>query len=126
MTTLLKIGTTDITSYIRKPKGYKVGRNKLWTGAGRNMAGELKATFIGIFPKVTVDFTYLTETQLGVLTPLLDQASFTLYWWDARSSSLKSGTYYASDYEIPLFDETRDLYEPFSVSLIPFKKVTYS
>lgn len=120
ITTLATINGTTLS----KIKSFKVERNKLWTEADRNMAGDLRATFIGLFPKVVVEFGYLTADELKTNIALLDLASFTLQWWDAGSETLKSGTYYAGDYATPLFDKTKELYEPFSVNLIPFSKMT--
>lgn len=120
ITTLATINGTTLS----KIKSFKVERNKLWTEADRNMAGDLRATFIGLFPKVVVEFGYLTADELKANIALLDLASFTLQWWDAGSETLKSGTYYAGDYATPLFDKTKELYEPFSVNLIPFSKMT--
>lgn len=120
ITTLLKIDGTTIT----KVKSYSVERNKLWTDADRNMAGDLRATFIGLFPKINVEMGYLTGDELKALVLLLDQASFTLEWWNEGTQTLKSGTYYAGDYVTPIFDKTKELYQPFTVNLIPFSKMT--
>lgn len=120
ITTLLIIDGTTLT----KVKSYSVERNKLWTDAERNMAGDLRATFVGLFPKIVVEFGYTTADELKALVLLLDQASFTLQWWNSGTETLKSGTYYAGDYATPILDKTKELYKPFSVNLIPFSKMT--
>lgn len=119
MTYLIKIDSTDISSYL---KGYTVERNKLWTDADRNLAGDLKATFIGIFPKIKLEFVHTTEAQLKTIMGLLDPASVTVSYWDSASESYNEASYYASDYGVPMFDKTKQLYEGFEVSLIPYKK----
>ena len=119
MTYTIKLASTDISSYL---KSYEVERNKLWTDADRNLAGGLKATFIGIFPKITLEFTYLSETNLKTVIGLLDEPSISVNWWDSKSGGYKTANYYSGDYNYPLFDKTRELYEPFSVSLIPYEK----
>lgn len=119
MTYTLKIGTTDISAYL---KGYSVQRSKLWTDANRNLAGDLKATFIGIFPKIKLEFTYLTEAELKTVIGLMDSPSFSVDWWDSGSGTYKVANYYSGDYEYPLFDKTKGRYKEFSVNLIPYKK----
>lgn len=115
---LVKIDNTSLP----KLKAWKVGPNKLWTDAGRTMSGKLRATFVGIFPKIGLEFAHTTEDEMQVLAGLLDQSDFTVSWWDPATKSIKSGLYYAGDYEIPMFSVSRGLYAPFSVNLIPFDK----
>jgi len=119
MTYLLKINGVQIN----KLKKFKVGRNKLWTDAGRNMAGELRSTFIGIFPKLSLEFAHLTQSEMQDILELIDQPSFTCEWWDETSGTFKSGTYYAGDFENSVFDMQKGIYEPLAVNLIPFKKI---
>lgn len=116
----IKIDDQDISKLTK----FSVGRNKLWTDSGRNMAGELKSTFIGLFPKITLEFSYLTTDEVSIIAGLLDQPSFTVSWFDVVSKSHKSADYYASDFDVPAFDKDRQLWEPFSVNLVPFKKLT--
>jgi len=116
---LLKINGVQIN----KLKKFKVGRNKLWTDAGRNMAGELKSTFIGIFPKISLEFAHMTQAEMQTILALLDLPSFTVEWWDETSGTFKSGTYYAGDFENSVFDMQKGIYEPLAVNLIPFKKI---
>lgn len=105
-----------------KLKKYKVQRNKLWTDADRNMAGALRATYIGMFPKLVLEFGYLDADEMTALIALLDTPSFTVLWYDESTQGQQSGTFYASDYELSYFDPLKELYEPFTVSLIPFTK----
>jgi len=119
ITFLVKIGDTDITSYLKK---YKVGRNKLWANADRNMAGELRSTFIGIFPKLSLEFAPLSASAMSTIIGLLDQPSFTVTWYDEYAETTVSGTYYASDYEYSLYNIDLNFYEGFTANLIPFSK----
>ena len=120
MSNLLEINNVPVP----KLKGYKVQRNKLWANADRNMAGELRATFVGIFPKIVVEFAPLTQTQMKSVISMLDTPSFTLRWYDEYNGAMQSGTFYAGDYEYSLYNTTSNLYEGFNVSLIPFEKYT--
>ena len=63
---------------------YKIGRAKLWKDADRAMSGSVKATLIGIFPKITMKVGILTQQQMANLTALLDQDYFTVTWFDVR------------------------------------------
>ena len=120
ITYTIKINSTALP----KLKKYKVGRNKLFTDSGRNMAGELRASFVGIFPKIMLEFAPTTASEMATIADLLDNPFFTVSWWDAESQSLKSGSYYASDFEVGLLDLSRELYEGFSVNLVPVAKMS--
>lgn len=115
ITYLAKINGVDVPK-IRK---FKVARNKLWDDAGRNMAGTLRATYIALFPKITIEFAVLTASEMATVDGMLDTPFFTLSWWDAKTRAIKSGSYYASDYDNSLLDQERELYEGFSVNLVP-------
>lgn len=120
ITTLVKIGSTILP----KVKKFTVGRNKLWADAGRNMKGEIKATFIGIFIKLEIEFAPLNQVEMSQLISLLDDSYFTVEWWDEETDSLKSGTFYAGDYSYDVIRKSDGLYDGFKVSLIATKKLT--
>ena len=71
----MKIGTTDITSYLKE---YTVNYQEMWTEAGRNLAGNLKATFVGTVPKINITTKPLTETEAQTLLGLLNGHSFSV------------------------------------------------
>jgi hypothetical protein len=121
MTYQVKIGSTELS----KLKSFEVERNKLWTDADRNLSGDLKATFIGLFPKLVIEFGYMTEAEVKAVVLLLDPPSLNVSWWDSRLENYNAGVYYAGDYRYPLFDKEKGLYAPWSVNLIPYKKTTY-
>jgi hypothetical protein len=123
-TYLVKINTVDLTSYLKAPSGFKVGRYKLWAEANRNMDGSLTANFIGIFPKLKLVFKPLTETQLQDVQELLDNATFTVAWWDNVSSTYKAGIFYAGDWDAGMIHKELGLYDSFEVSLISTTKLT--
>lgn len=118
ISTLLKIDGVTVPNV----KEYTVERAKLWSNANRTLSGELKADFIGLFPKIKVKFSVMDSDDMAILTDMLDTAFFTLTWYDALSESLKSAQYYAGDYDTPLIDKSRELYNEFWVSLIPVAK----
>jgi hypothetical protein len=118
---LIKINGTLVPAIVN----YKVGRNKLWSNADRNMAGEIRATLIGIFPKIELNIGVLTQEQTAVITQLLDTDFFEVEYFDVREQGTVKANYYAGDYSIELLDKTRGLYKPFTVSLVPVAKRRY-
>ena len=119
--TLLKIDGTAIP-YIQE---YKIQRSKLWKDAERNMEGDVRATLIGIFPKISIKVGYTTQPQVAEITQLLDKAKFSVEYFDARTETTYISDYYASDYSVGLIDKSRGLYEPFTVNLIPISARRY-
>ena len=104
---------------------YKIGRAKLWKDSDRNMSGDVRATLIGIFPKIQMEIGYTTQDEMSELTQILDKDFFTVEWFDVRIGATVSTKYYASDYEVELDSKTKGRYKPFSVSLVPISKRRY-
>lgn len=112
-------------SVIPHIKQYKIGRAKLWKDADRNMAGDVRATLIGIFPKIKMQIGVTTQAEMSQLTQLLDQDYFEVEWFDVRIQDTIKTYYYASDYDIDLLSKSRGLYQPFEVNLVPVSKRRY-
>lgn len=104
---------------------YKIGRAKLWKDSERNMSGDIRATLIGIFPKIQMQVGYTTQEEMSELTQLLDKDFFTVEWFDVRIETTVIAKYYASDYEVELDSKSKGRYKPFSVSLVPVSKRRY-
>lgn len=116
---LVKINGTTLPGL----KEYSVQRNKLWKDSERNMAGNIVASLIGIFPKLLLTFRDgLTEDEIATISSLLDQPYFSVTFFDPKSKTTKTAQYYAGDYETPLLDKERGLYKTFKVNLIPTSK----
>lgn len=118
---LIKINGTTIPSIV----SYKVGRNKLWKDAERNMSGDVRATLIGIFPKIELNIGYITQQEMSTLCQVLDRDYFTVEYFDVRVQGTTTASYYAGDYTTELFDKSRGLYAPMTVSLVPVSKRRY-
>lgn len=118
---LVKINNNIIPNLV----DYKVGRNKLWKNADRNMNGDMRATLIGIFPKIVLKIGICTEAQISELTELFDLDYFTLEYFDVRVQDTVTASYYASDYDIEILNKQKGLYKPFNVSLTPVSKRRY-
>lgn len=104
---------------------FKVGRSKLWKDSERNMSGDMRATLIGIFPKIQLQIGYTTQEEMSELTALLDKDFFTVEWFDVRTQETYSAQYYAGDYDVELDSKSKGRYKPFSVSLVPLSKRRY-
>ena len=104
---------------------YKIGRAKLWKDSERNMSGDVRATLIGIFPKIQMEVGYTTQEEMSRLTQILDKDFFTVTWFDVRIQETISTQYYASDYDVELDSKSKGRYKPFSVSLVPVSKRRY-
>lgn len=78
----------------------KYSYNKLWgSDSGRNLAGTMSGTLIGIFPKITLQFKPLTKSELETITPILDSASQTVSYYDPTKQAQTTMTTYTGDYE---------------------------
>ena len=104
---------------------YKIGCAKLWKDSERNMSGDVRATLIGIFPKIQMEVGYTTQEEMSELTALLDKDFFTVEWFDVRTQNTYIADYYASDYDVELDSKSKGRYKPFSVSLVPVSKRRY-
>ena len=79
----------------------KYGYNKLWgSDSGRNMNGDMIATLIGIFPKITLQFRKLTKNELEIIIPILDSPKQTVTYYDPKKKANVTMTTYTGDYEI--------------------------
>ena len=79
----------------------KYGYNKLWANdSGRNLAGVMSGTLIGIFPKLTLQFGKLTKSQLETIVPILDSPNQTTTYYDPNKKRNVTMTTYTGDYEI--------------------------
>ena len=117
---LLRINGTTIHGL----SGYKIGYNKLWKDADRNMNGDVRASLIGIFPKLELTFRdALTESEVSQIISLLDLPYFDVTYFSPKVRSTVTARYYAGDYEPELLDKSRGLYKSFTVSLVPVSKL---
>lgn len=97
------------------------GYNKLWSSdSGRNMAGEQSGTLVGIFPKIVLSFRKLTETELGIIAPILDKATQSTTYYDPCKKSKITMSTYSGDWSV--VNKNIGINEPFNVSVISRKR----
>lgn len=97
-TNSIMINNVSMGQYITEAK---YGYNKLWASdSGRNLAGVMSGTLVGIFPKIILQFRALTKAELEIITPILDSANQTLTYYDPNKKTNVTMTTYTGDYEI--------------------------
>lgn len=113
---LIKLNGKSFKSII----SYKLGRNKLWSSdTGRNMAGSMKGTLIGNFPKIMLEIEPLDAEEMAELEILLDSASIEVEYYNNKYKCTCTADFYANDYEEDLLRKSDMQYKSFSVNLIP-------
>lgn len=92
--------------------------------SGRNLAGSMIATLIGIFPKIVLEFKPLTKSQLEAIIPILDSVTQTVTYYDPNKKTNITMTTYTGDYEITNRNIIGGLFknEGFSCSFISTRK----
>lgn len=101
---------------------YTVEYNKLWKDADRNMDGQVRATLIGIFPKIVCKTPPLQRSNAGTLGALLNQPYFNVKFYDTITGSVITAQYYSSDYSTELLQRCGEWYNEVSFSLVPVSK----
>lgn len=120
LTYLCKIGTLDLTPFL---KSYEVGYEEMWSDGDRNMAGNLKATYIGTVPKIYLQFIQMSQTDMSTILTALNGHTFTVYWWDEQTDTYKSGSFYRGELKIGIRDLNTKKYKDMSCNLIAFNKI---
>lgn len=113
---LLKLNGKSFNSII----SYKLGRNKLWgSDTGRNMAGSMKGSLIGNFPKIMLEIEPLDADEMSELELILDSASIEVEYYNNKYKCTCTADFYANDYDEDLLRKSDMKYKAFSVNLIP-------
>lgn len=103
----------------------KYGFNKLWgSDSGRNLAGTMSGTLVGIFPKLTLQFGRLTKSQLEIIAPILDAPNQSVKYYDPTKKATITMTTYTGDWENTNKQIIKDdaTNEGFSCSFIAIRK----
>lgn len=99
----------------------KYAYNKLWASdSGRNLAGKMTGTLIGIFPKFTLQFRPLTKEELNVIAPILNKARQSFTYYDADKNKKLTITTYSGDWELTNVNMNQN--KGFSCSFISTEK----
>lgn len=97
------------------------GYNKLWSSdSGRNLAGTQTGTLIGIFPKITVQFRKLSQSELEKIVPIIDSARQQVTYYDPFKKATVTMATYTGDYKI--VNKYIQKNESFSISFISTRR----
>ena len=79
----------------------KFGYYKLFDkSSGRNLAGTMTGTLVGVFPKIILQFKPLTPDELKTLAPILDSNRQTVSYYDPNKQAQTTMTTYSGDWEV--------------------------
>ena len=101
------------------------GYLKLWgEDSGRNLNGDMVASLIGIFPKLILQFKPLTQSEMEIITPIIDSARQSVTYYDPTKKTNVTIQTYTGDYEIVNKNIISGMFknEGFQVSFISTKK----
>ncbi len=115
--TLLTINGTTVPGIAT----YKVGYNHLWKDADRNMSGSVRASLIGIFPKIEVETREaVSRTEIQATYNAIEAMPyFPVTFWDPATDTTKTANYYAADWSVELESKNRGLYKQTKITLVP-------
>lgn len=110
------------TYYPFRLSKYSVQYAKLWADSERNMNGDVRAALIGVFPKLICEMAPKSQSTVGQLTALLNQAYFSVKFYDFQTNSIKTAMYYAGDFDTELLMRQGALVDKVPFSLVPVSK----
>lgn len=115
---LIKLNGKSFKSII----SYKLGRNKLWSSdTGRNMAGSMKGSLVGRFPKIMLEIEPLDLDEMADLELVLDEESIEVEYYNNKYKCTCTADYYAGDYEEEMTKD-RTKFNGFNVNLTPIER----
>lgn len=117
----IKNETTSAYTAFRLSK-YDLQYAKLWADADRNMNGDVRASLIGIFPKLICEVSPKTLSTIQTLAALLNQAYFHVKYFDIQTNTVKTASYYASDFDTTLLQRQGSMIDKVSFSLVPVSR----
>lgn len=116
------INNVNMGQYILEAR---YGFHKLFDNkSGRNLAGSMIGTLVGIFPKITLQFRKLTRSEVELLAPILDSAYQTTKYYDPNKKQTITMSTYSGDWVLSnksIIDENRKA-EGFDWSVISTRK----
>lgn len=116
---LLKINGTAIDGLV----DYEIEWAKLWKDADRNMEGEVRATLIGLFPKIKCKTRKaIPRAEVATLGNLLNLPFLNVEYYDPLKNTTITAKYYSSDFSTKLQERTRELFYEVSFNLIPISR----
>lgn len=95
--------------------------NKLWgSDTGRNLAGTMSGTLVGIFPKLVLTFRKLSKSDVNTIGPILDSGTQSVTYYDPVLDRNVTMSTYTGDWK--LVNKYFSKNESFEVSFIAREK----
>ena len=114
----IKVNDISLGQYLVE---VKYGYHKIWSkDTGRNLACTMSGTLKGIFPKLTMQFRSLSQTELELLAPIFDSAVQSVTYYDTKKKADTTITTYTNDWEV--VNKAIGRNEGFSVAFISNSK----
>ena len=115
----LKIGTTTIND--PSPSKYELQSIYIDADSERNASGNLIRNVVNKKYKIQLEFPPMKATKMKALLSLLDNTSMTVEYYDQKSDTYRTGTFYAGDLiTSPLFKKDEIVYDGFKINLIEY------
>lgn len=87
------------------------------------MAGDVRATLLGVNTELALEFGGdLREDAVSSLSQLLDQDYFSVTYFDPKSRTTKTATYFCDSYDLALLYKQIGLYDTLPVTLHPVSR----
>jgi hypothetical protein len=116
---LLLIDNTSVPGL----KDYEVNYVKVWKDQTENMAGNFRATLLGLKAEISLTFGGdLREDDVSSLANRLNQDYFEVTFFDPNSKTVKTANYYTSDINLKLIDKLKGRYDFISIDLKPVSR----
>ena len=91
------IDGVSLSNYITSAK---FGYHKLWgDDTGRNLNGDFSGTFSGVYPKITLTFKPLNNSEIQTIAPILNKPTQTVTYDDPEKGRISINTY-NNDWEV--------------------------
>ena len=102
-----------------KIKKYSPGYKKLWSeDTGRSITGVNKGTLVGIFPKLTITFTPMTEDEMSLVENITCMPSCQVKYYDSHTKALVQNDFYFGDLDTDLMRKDLMLFEECTISVV--------
>lgn len=104
-------------------KSYEIHYEKVWGESKRNMAGDHRATLLGIDVIISAEFGgELLQADMTSLLPKLKQDYFGVTFYDPELDATRTAQYYVDSYDISLLSKLKGRFEPISVTFKPVSR----
>ncbi|MDL2276388.1 hypothetical protein LJC02_01920 [Breznakia sp. OttesenSCG-928-G09] len=107
---------------IKKLLKYEILYAKLWAeDTGRNMAGVMEGTLVGIFPKLQLEIGSCNESELAANMSLFNKSIVSVKYYDSDKKAYTTANFYSNDIAVSLRSQHRMKYNSYQVNLIPIR-----